>query len=155
MLSMFKDAKPTSFNTLTQHIKRCFTLHPSQAQHIFFTPTEHLKTFSNWASCINFEPTFLGEDDSPYPSIPDDELTRISSQFLGEVERFILQYLRLPEPMLSHIKETERGNTFRIMFDSLVRWRNMQECQGENTAAILGDLMFQFAQKCLQETGIP
>ncbi len=112
--------------------------------------------FSNWAYQNNFEPTFLGEDDSRYPSIPDDELSRISSKFLGEeVERFILQYLHLPEPILSHIKGTERGDTFRIMFDSLVRWRNMRECQGENTAAILGDLMLQFAQKCLQETGIP
>ncbi len=63
------------------------------------------------------------------------------------MDQFILKYLRLPEPMLSHIKHTERGDTFRIMFDSLVRWRNMQECKGENTVALLEDLQQQFSKK--------
>ncbi len=52
--------------------------------------------------------------------------------------------------MLSHIKHTEKGDSFRIMFDSLVRWRNMQECMSEQTGPVLDDLMQQFNKLNLQ-----
>ena len=97
-----------------------------------------------------------GEDDSRYPSIPDDRLSTISGQIPGhEVDRFILEYLRLPEAMLSHIKHTEKGDTFRIMFDSLVRWRNMQECKGEHTRPLLDDLLQQFSKKHTPQATTP
>ena len=100
-----------------------------------------------------------GEDASCYPSIPDEKLSNISSQIPGhDAERFILQYLRLQEPMLSHIKETDRGDTVKILFESLVRWRNMQECKGEHTGPLLDDLLQQFNKKHTQQptkTGMP
>ncbi len=90
----------------------------------------------------------LGDDASQYPSIADETLSTVSSQIPGhDVDRFILQYLQLPEPMLSHIKETNRDNTVKIMFDSLVRWRNIQECWGETTGPLLDDLLQQFSNK--------
>ncbi len=101
----------------------------------------------------------LGKDASRYPSISDEKLSSISSQIPGQdVERFVLEYLHLPEPMLSHIKATERGDTVKILFESLVRWRNMQECKGEHTGPLLEDLIQQFNKKpTLQPTisGIP
>ncbi len=45
---------------------------------------------------------------------------------------------------MSHIKYTERGDTFRIMFDSLVRWRNLHECSGENSGSLLEYLLERF-----------
>ncbi len=46
--------------------------------------------------------------------------------------------------MLSHIKHAVRDDPFKITFDSLVRWRNMQECKGENVMMILQDVMQHF-----------
>ena len=97
--------------------------------------------------------TFSGEDHSRYPSTSDEELSNVSSQIPGQdADKFMLQYLHLPEPMLSHIKHTERGDSFKIMFDSLVRWRNMQECNGENVQMILQDIMEQFHKQSPQHS---
>ena len=75
----------------------------------------------------------------------------MSSDVLAQdTDRFILQYLHIPEPMLSHIKHTERGDSFKIMFDSLVRWRNMQECKGKNGAKVLEGIMEQFHKQANQ-----
>ncbi len=54
--------------------------------------------------------------------------------------------------MLSHIKHTKKGDTFKIMFDSLVRWRNMQECGDENVQMILQDIMEKFHKQSPQHS---
>ncbi len=95
----------------------------------------------------------IGADSCAYPSISDEELSSISGDIPAqEIDRFILKQLHLPEAMLSHIKHREKDNTFRIFFDSLLRWRNMQECRGENAQIILQDLMQQFDKQTLQNS---
>ncbi len=54
--------------------------------------------------------------------------------------------------MQSHIKHSESGDTFRIMFDSLVRWRNMQECRGEQAGPLLDDLLECFRKESIALT---
>ena len=57
------------------------------------------------------------------------------------MERFVIQDLGTPEPIFTQIQKTEQGNTSAVLLECLIRYRNMQECSGNDVKSQLEGLI--------------
>ena len=84
----------------------------------------------------------LGIDQSDIPTVDDVMLSSAATEIPNEqLKYFVLNKLGINETTLSHVKETERGDAYKIILECLVRWRNMMECAGEDAEQKLQTLL--------------